>query len=152
MTDYQSATAYEDVRRQEAESATQRFAELFARAIESGAESDIPEQSPQCSTERPVIVALAAPLDPLPPTRQQLYHIANALAQRRRREFAEDLRIRQATPAAHPRPSFGCYEIADLTDETCRYPHERHGAYLFCGRSSKRGSPYCARHHRRCHE
>lgn len=100
-------------------------------------------------SERPMRYISPIALPPDGPTiKQQLKHVEHQLSDQRRREFAEDLRIRLAEPI-RPRPKFGCYEVNDLTKDTCRYPR---GAkrIRFCGRQRMRGA-YCGAHARVCY-
>ena len=44
--------------------------------------------------------------------------------------------------------------IFQLTDTTCRFPLDERDSYgirKFCGRKTRKSSPYCAHHHDRCH-
>lgn len=83
-----------------------------------------------------------------PTTKQQLKHIECQLSAQRRREFADDLKVRSAAPI-RPRPKLGCLEVNDLTEDTCRYPRGVE-TIRFCGRMRKRGA-YCARHAAACY-
>jgi hypothetical protein len=146
-----NATTSANRERTKLEHATEAFAANLASAILAGTERDYEPAvyTEPCDATR----AYAPPVD-IPPdgpkTRQQLRRIAYELESMRRKQFSDDLKARLAPPLRE-RPAFDCLEVTDLTDETCRYPHEGH-PILFCGRPPEAaGAAYCEQHARVCY-
>lgn len=103
----------------------------------------------ESGSERPMRLSAPVELPPDGPVKPpSLWHHASRLEAARRKQFAEDLEVRLARPT-RVRPPFDHLEVADLADDTCRYPHQGK-TILFCGRLPKAGKPYCARHAKVC--
>lgn len=137
------------------EIASELLGRRLARAIAEGSERDIAAEAPFFDTERPLFVLafMPQPAEQIPTTPQCANHIAYLLWRRRRQEFRDELRWREAErQSTRPRPPEGEYTVFDLTADTCHYV-TRERPYFFCGGKPEAAEkPYCRHHANICYQ
>lgn len=135
----------EDINRAQSERATAEYARRLSNAIAEGLERDYVIGSADPCTERPSVfvpVVYAPPppvITPAPVAKKS----AEQLHWARRQAFREALLDRMH--GRDRKPPIGRYDVTDLEDHTCHWPHGD-GPFLYCGAPTAKGTPYCSRH------
>ena len=132
------------------EQATLAFAQSLAAAILAGTERDFDVTEPGIAvpSERPMPMAPPMTLPPDGPAKPRRgEYLWRRLAYMERKAAMAEFNAARLKPV-RARPAFDCLAVTDLTDDTCKYPHDG-ATILFCGRQPNRGS-YCADHARVC--